>query len=86
MIKGFGEPGQAGNVLIDRVVFTGNTAYSVSALAVESFGRVDISNSLFYTNTVALFYTAGVSRNSNSSDGTYFVNNTVVNNTTLSDA
>jgi len=85
LIKGFGEQDQAGNVLIDRVVFTGNTAYSVSALAVESFGRVDISNSLFYNNTVALFYTAGVSRNSNSSDGTYFVNNTVVDNTALSD-
>jgi len=84
LIKGFGDDAPAQRVNIDRVAFIGNeSAAGISALMIESQGRVDISNNLFHDNTVNSLYTAAVDRGPGSSAATYFINNTVVNNTTL---
>ena len=82
-IMGFdGNKGLIGDVLIDRVIFRQNQGNYVSALAVDSGGRVQVRNSLFWGNEVNISYTAGLS--SNGVQPIYFTNNTVVNNTTLS--
>lgn len=85
LIKGFGSNDDAGTVSIDRVVFTDNQANYASALSVDSYDRVDITNSLLHDNTVSISNTARVRRNTNSSQATYFINNTVVNNIRLGD-
>lgn len=83
-IKGFGDDALAELVNIDRVAFIGNEAATgASALLIESDGRVDISNSLFHDNIVNSLYTVSVGRSPGSSGATYFINNTVVNNSAL---
>jgi len=85
LVEGFGAGDEAGTVSIDRVVFTGNQANYASALSVDSYDRVDITNSLFNNNTVNISTTARIRRNTNSSQASYFINNTVVNNIRLGD-
>ena len=83
-IKGFGDDALAERVNIKQVAFIGNEAAAgASALGIESQGRVDVSNSLFLDNIVNALYTAIISRSTSSSEATYFINNTVVNNTAL---
>ena len=83
-IKGFGDDALAERVNIKQVAFIGNEAAAgASALAIESQGQVDVSNSLFLDNIVNALYTAAVSRSPSSSEATYFINNTVINNTAL---
>ncbi len=77
-ISGVSSSDYAGNVLVDRVSFVGNTAHSRAALLVESEGRVDVRNSLFKNNSITSSYAVGIE---NDSDQTaYFINNTVMNN------
>jgi len=83
LIEGFGTNAEAGTVSIDRVVFTDNQANYASALSVDSYDRVDITNSLFHDNMVSISHTVRVRRNTDSSQASYFINNTVVDNIRL---
>ena len=86
LITGFQSNAEAGTVSIDRVVFTGNQANYYSAVSIESYDRVDVTNSLFHDNTANISATARVRRSIDSSSrATYFINNTVVNNIVLGD-
>ena len=81
LIKGFGSNDEAGTVSIDRVVFTGNQANYRSALSIESYGRVEVTNSLFHDNIANISGTVQISRLNDNIQATYFINNTLVNNT-----
>ncbi len=80
LIKGFQSSAEAGTVSIDRVVFTGNQANYRSALSIESYGRVDVTNSLFHENIATISGTVQVRRINDNGEATYFINNTLVNN------
>ncbi len=81
LITGFQSNAETGTVSIDRVVFTDNQANYRSALAIESHGRVEVTNSLFHDNIANISGMVQISRLNDNIQATYFINNTLVNNT-----